>query len=216
MKLASAILHALVLRAAAVVGTASAELPLAPTPTGDDDKALGLPLATCPTIACVNTSATGADGAAVAFGYNTSASGNAATAMGEHNVASGNEATAMGRRTIASGNAATATGADTVANCGGDRDYGMCVAMGNGINATKPETVVASGDFYGKNYFFNNADTRLTANVTDADPAALLANVEKLRVVKRAPSKNYCHHQNRDPVECATDRAGSSRSRSRA
>ena len=69
---------------------------------------------------------------------------------------------------------------------------------------------------HAKNVNLFGADARLAGNVTDADPSALLANVEKLRVVKRAPSKNYCHHQNRDPVECATDRAGSSRSRSRA
>ena len=49
-------------------------------------------------------------------------------------------------------------------------------------------------------------DTRLTANVTDADPAALLANVERLRVVERVPSENYCKHQGRDPVACASDR----------
>ena len=40
------------------------------------------------------------------------------------------------------------------------------------------------------------ADGRLIQIVTDANPATLLANVERMRVAA-APSKNYCKHQGR-------------------
>ena len=57
-----------------------------------------------------------------------------------------------------------------------------------------------------KNVNIFGADSRLARNATDADPATLLKNVEKLRVVERAPSAAYCKHQRRDPAACARDR----------
>ena len=78
--------------------------------------------------------------------------------------------------------------------------------MGNGITNNKTEALANSGDIYAKNYFFNNGDARLVANVTDIDTSQMLANVNRLRVVEHAPSKNYCRHQNRDAGECAMDR----------
>ena len=103
MKLASAILHALVLWAAAVVGTASAGLPLAST--GDN-------------AACAKLIACGSDGGsphnppnassdgAVAIGQQTMATGANALATGWGTTASGKLASAMGFNTKASGNSA--------------------------------------------------------------------------------------------------------------
>ena len=64
-----------------------------------------------------------------------------------------------------------------------------------------------SGNAYAKNYFFNSGDARLLANVTDADTAKMLDDVNRLRVVEHAVSENLCKHQGRAPADCARDRA---------
>ena len=107
---------------------------------------------------------------------------------------------AMGLATTASGNAATSMGISTKAT------GNYSVVMGKSITANETDTVVASGTFYGHNYLFNNGDARLSANVTDADTSQMLANIEKIRVVERSPSQNYCKHQGRTLSACASDR----------
>ena len=144
---------------------------------------------------------------ATAMGSKSKATGFVATAMGGGSTASGLAATAMGANTIASGDQATAMGSSTVAHCGGNKGNGACVAMGNSITNNEQEALAVSGNVHAKNVKLFGADARLAANATDADPAALLANVERLRVVERVPSENYCKHQGCDPVACASDRA---------
>ena len=83
-----------------------------------------------------------------------------------------------------------------------------CVAMGSGITNTESQALAVSGNVHAQNVNIFGADARLAApNATDADPAALLANVNKLRVVARAPSRNLCRHQGRDPHACAREGA---------
>lgn len=82
---------------------------------------------------------------AVAFGYDTEASGNYSTALGAWTSAIQRFSTAMGYRTIASGDSATAMGADTIAS--GDYSTAMgeyteasddyCTAMGYQTTASK-------------------------------------------------------------------------------
>ena len=136
------------------------------------------------------------------------ATGYASTAFGYLTTAAGHYAVAMGTQgTTASGFAATAMGERTVAGCGGAAAFGACTAMGFQINNTEVEALVNSGNVHAKNIHLFGADSRLAQNATDADSAALLDNVERLRVVERAPSAAYCKHQRRDPGECARDRA---------
>ena len=79
--------------------------------------------------------------------------------------------------------------------------------MGYSLSTDEAAALANSGNIYAKNFIFNRADARLSKNVKAADPAALLANVNKLRVVARAPSRNYCRHQGRDPIACAREDA---------
>ena len=144
---------------------------------------------------------------ATAMGGGSVASGLVATAMGAKTVASGSWSTATGDATTASGSSAFAMGHHTVANCGDPRTGGMCVAMGNSIETVKREALAVSGNVHAKNVKLFGSDARLARDVEAVDPAVLLANVNKLRVVSHAPSVNYCKHQHRDPAECATDRA---------
>ena len=155
--------------------------------------AQGLPLATCPTIGCLSTTV----------------SGQAATAMGYHTNASGNYGSvAMGDNTHATGGMSAAFGSGTVAACGGDYPAGIgCVSMGHGITNNETQSLAVSGNVTASGFRYFGADARLSKNVKAADPATLLANIEKLDVVTRAPSDHYCKHQGRAPAECAGDRA---------
>lgn len=159
---------------------------------------------------------------AAAFGWKTNASSWQTFAIGSHNNASGVLSFATGQFTSANGLVSVtmgqgtktegingvAMGSNTTAFCGAQTVHGggACVAMGQNINATKPDTVAASGTYYGHNYLFNSGDARLSANVTDADTSQMLANIEKIRVVERSPSQNYCKHQGRTLSACASDR----------
>ena len=141
----------------------------------------------------------------MATGWGTTASGNLASAMGFNTKASGNSAMATGYATKAIGPYSAAFGFNTEANCGAIGSE-ACVAMGFVINNTEAQSLAVSGNVLAHNVKLFGADARLAKrNVTDADPAALLANIEKLRVVERAPSANYCKHQHRDAAECAKD-----------
>ena len=103
----------------------------------------------------------------------------------------------------------TALGQNTVANCNKGApvgEGGACTATGYAVNNTEGEALVNSGNIHAKNIKLFGSDARLSTNATDVDPAALLQNVERLRVVERAPSANYCLHQRRDPAACARDR----------
>ena len=64
------------------------------------------------------------------------------------------------------------------------------------VNA-EDQALATSGNVIAKNVKLFGSDARLASNVTDADPAALLAQIETLRVVERAPSENLCKHQGR-------------------
>ena len=198
-------LHAIALWAAAVAvagTTLAAELPVASTPTGDNTACTRLMSCGSDDNGSPNASGDGA----VAIGQQTIAGSSSAFAMGYGTTASGLMATAMGDSTTASGNVATAMGWNTVANCGGPwPSPGYCTVMGAGINNTQPEALVNSGDIHGRNINLFGADVRLAQNITDTDPTMLLQNVERLRVVERAPSANDCRHQHRDPDECARD-----------
>ena len=149
----------------------------------------------CKSIACEGTSAPGS--AAVALNYATTASGLNAVAMGFDTLASGSITTAFGSNTTASGDFGTAMGYSTVANCGATEpsNWQACVAMGFNINNTESEALAVSGNVHARNVKIFGADQRLVQNITDADPHQLLANLEKVRVVNRAFSKNYCRHQ---------------------
>ena len=159
----------------------------------------------CPTIGCDGTAAHGSD--AVAVGFATNARGLNAVAMGFSTTAKGNIATAMGSNTTASGDFATAMGWSTVAECGGAEpsNNGACVALGFNTVNHEPESLAVSGNAHAKNVKLFGADARLAQNVTDADPSALLAGVERVRVVTRSPSERYCRHQGRTPADCAAD-----------
>ena len=114
----------------------------------------------------------------------------------------------MNYGTHAIGQYSTTMGWDTTTKCGHNATVnGYCVAMGTGVTNTENEALVNSGNIHAKNVQLFGADARLSTNVTDADPAALLANIEKIKVVTREPSDVYCKHQGRDPASCAADRA---------
>ena len=127
--------------------------------------------------------------------------------MGFSTNARGNMATAMGSNTTATGDFGTAMGWSTVAQCGGAKpsNNGACVAMGFNTVNHEPESLAVSGNVHAKNVQLFGADARLAQNVKDADPFALLAGVERVRVTTRAPSETYCLHQGRDLAECARD-----------
>eukprot|EP00937_MAST-01D_sp_MAST-1D-sp2_P000268 g268.t1 len=159
----------------------------------------------CETVHCDGTAAHGSD--AVAVGFATNARGLNAFAAGFSTTAKGNIATAMGSNTTASGDFATAMGWSTVAECGGAEpsNNGACVALGFNTVNHEPESLAVSGNAHAKNVKLFGADARFAQNITDADPSALLAGIERVRVVTRAPSEHYCIHQGRAPADCATD-----------
>ncbi len=116
--------------------------------------------------------------------------GNFSFAAGVQTVASGHASTVFGGQSIAEGTVSIAFGSGSVANCGGTGPsawpkFRTCAAFGYGINNTDTEALAVSGVAYAKNFIFNHADARLHKVVGDADPRALLANVERLRVVTR-------------------------------
>lgn len=78
-------------------------------------------------------------------------------------------------------------------------------AMGYLIEAKADEALVNSGTISGKSLTFF-ADERLVAGVQAVDTAAMLRNVQSLKVVSHTPSANYCRHLNRTPADCAGDR----------
>ena len=71
-------------------------------------------------------------------------------------------------------------------------NWQACVAMGFNINNTESEALAVSGNIHAKNVKIFGVDQRLAENITDSDPRQLLSNLEKVRVVHRAFSKNYC------------------------
>ena len=79
-----------------------------------------------------------------------------------------------------------------------------CVAFGSNMVNAEDQALATSGNVIAKNVKLFGSDARLASNVTDADPAALLAQIETLRVVERAPSENLCKHQGR--ARCTGDR----------
>ena len=70
----------------------------------------------------------------VAFGENTTASGDRSTAMGSQTTASGNNSTAMGEGTTASGDQSTAIGEETTAS------YNNSIAMGEETTASSNQS----------------------------------------------------------------------------
>lgn len=156
---------------------------------------------------------TASGSASTAMGSSSTASGSYSTAMGASNNASGDFSTAMGFGASAAGYASIAMGYNTTAfgyfstamgqysTASGDHS----TAMGNGIEAMHNAALVNSGTISGKSLTFF-ADERLVAGVQAVDTAAMLRNVQSLKVVSHTPSANYCRHQNRTPADCAGDR----------
>ncbi len=168
--------------------------------------------ATCKTLACEGTRAKGS--AAVALGFATTASGLNAVALGFSTTASGSITTAIGSNTTATGDFGTAMGYSTVADCGATEpsNWQACVAMGFNINNTESEALAVSGNVHARNLQIFGADERL-ANleaVADAAPEDLLDNVERIRVVRRTPSRHYCAHSGRAQCGAGAGDASSS------
>ena len=156
------------------------------------------------------TNASASGGFAVAIGNGANATGLGASAIGWSTLAGNRVATALGEGTYAFGAWATATGLNTIANCASPNNQtvvGACVSMGSHITNNENEALTLSGVYYGHDYRFNSGDARLLANVTDADTAKMLKDVNRLRVVEHSPAPNLCKHRARDPAACAQDRA---------
>ena len=82
----------------------------------------------------------------VAFGFNTTASGNASTAMGEGTDASGDQSTAMGLFTTASGQWSTAMGYDTNASGEASTAMGVTTTASGQTSTAMGYQTTASGD----------------------------------------------------------------------
>ena len=117
-------------------------------------------------------------------GYGTVAKGEAATAMGGRSIASGPYAASMGYGTAAQGESSTALGGFTVAT------GSYSTVTGYSLQTNENEILGVSGKAYASS-FIKHADSRLFTNVTSANPARMLANIRRLRVVDLAPSENY-------------------------
>lgn len=156
----------------------------------------------CKTLSCEGTSANGS--ASVALGYATTASGLNAVALGFDTLASGSITTAFGSNTTATGDFGTAMGYSTIADCGATEpsNWQACVAMGFNINNTESEALAVSGNVHARNVKLFGADARLAENVTDASAEKLLDDIERIRVVRRKHSRNYCIHMGRPESQC--------------